>query len=630
MTLSTSTRATLLPFLVVSLALASHTGAATAQGKGQGNKQSRRSLHTAPTVTRSGDVAVIEDDGTLLIPPNLVDLAGHGIDFKRRKDGLRATIRNSVSLKEDLGSKLDMALSTSVFVEFPTRFQFPFFGSKYDGVYVNSDGNLTFTQPDTVSLDTNSVARVLTGPPRIAALFYKLDPSKAEGTAGIYSKRTAKSLQITWLRVPQWARMRGRQRENTFQVTLFKSGRILIAYGELGLLPPAGGREPRSGHRSAVVGVAPGGGGELELLDYTADLPVATTNRALLERFNRSPVLDDQAVAQAFYSRFADVYDQLIVWLDFPFVGGGQIEVGALLVAPFYFPGYALMPSNPVQGIGRDLYDLSAAYGSDGNLRGYAQMGELAFYSLDPTEDVCVPQGVDPTDLGSENVDACTGKNTWGAVAHAVGHRWLSYVRFRDAEGNASDQLREFDVLEWGLGPTPMSLETHWSSLVGGLSSVVASRRAILDSDASIMGGYDLRCDRGIPCVAIDANEGYSRLDRYLMGLIPAQQVGDISLVTDVTDMVGFDSAPDGLGSFNGTTLDLSVDDIIAIEGERVPSSKDAPKRFKMAFIVVGLEGEPPSKASIDKVNAIRKRWGPYFRKASVNGTVKTKLVERN
>jgi hypothetical protein len=156
-------------------------------------------------VTRNGDVAVIEDDGTLFVPPNSIDLAGHRIDFKRRKDGLRATMRGSAPIKKDLGSKLDMGLSTSVFVEFPTRFEFPFFGSRYDGVYVNSDGNLTFTQPDAVSSDTNSVARVLAGPPRIAPLFFKLDPSKAEGTAGIYSKRTAKSLQITWLKVPQWA-----------------------------------------------------------------------------------------------------------------------------------------------------------------------------------------------------------------------------------------------------------------------------------------------------------------------------------------------------------------------------------------------------------------------------------------
>ena len=84
------------------------------------------------------------------------------------------------------------------------------------------------------------------------------------------------------------------------------------------------------------------------------------------------------------------------------------------------------------------------------------------------------------------------------------------------------------------------------------------------------------------------------------------------------------------LGSFEGTQLVLSVDDIIAIEGERVPSSKDAPKRFKMAFIVVGRKGAPPSRASIDKVNAIRKGWGPYFRKASGNGSITTKLVEKS
>ncbi len=258
-------------------------------------RQSRRSLHTAPTVTRSGDVAVIEDDGTLMIPPNRVDLAGRGIDFKRRKDGLRATIKSSVPIKKSLGSKLDMGLGTSVFVEFPVRFEFPFFGTNYDGVYVNTDGNLTFTQPDTVSLDTNSVARVLTGPPRIAPLFFKLDPNEAIGSAGVYAKLTPKSLQITWLRVPQWGSLGDiggltgfgdapgtRANENTFQVTLFKNGRILIAYGELALLDTQVGSgalvsQGAHLHRSAVVGVAPGGGGELQLLDFTADLPVATT-----------------------------------------------------------------------------------------------------------------------------------------------------------------------------------------------------------------------------------------------------------------------------------------------------------------------------------------------------------------
>ena len=106
------------------------------------------------------------------------------------------------------------------------------------------------------------------------------------------------------------------------------------------------------------------------------------------------------------------------------------------------------------------------------------------------------------------------------------------------------------------------------------------------------------------------------------MGLIPAQQVGDISLVTVVsgTGLTALHTSSGLNLTFEGTRLDLSIDDIIAIEGERVPSSKDAPKRFKMAFIVVGREGESPSQASIDKVDTIRKRWGPISARPAETG----------
>ena len=53
MPLGTSIRGPLLPLLVVSLAFFSSNNTTTLQGK-----------HRAPTVTRSGDVAVIEDDGS--------------------------------------------------------------------------------------------------------------------------------------------------------------------------------------------------------------------------------------------------------------------------------------------------------------------------------------------------------------------------------------------------------------------------------------------------------------------------------------------------------------------------------------------------------------------------------------
>jgi hypothetical protein len=92
------------------------------------------------------------------------------------------------------------------------------------------------------------------------------------------------------------------------------------------------------------------------------------------------------------------------------------------------------------------------------------------------------------------------------------------------------------------------------------------------------MGGYDLRCDPG-SCSAFVTNERYRRLDRYPMGLISTQQVGDIPLITEISGMHEFNGGE--LGSFEGTQRVLSVDDIIAIEGARVPSSKDAPKAFQ-------------------------------------------------
>jgi hypothetical protein len=71
MTLGTSIRGPLLPLLVVSLAFFSSNSTTTLQGK-----------HRAPTVSRSGDVAVIEDDGSS--PP------GVGIGLARQSGDRQA------------------------------------------------------------------------------------------------------------------------------------------------------------------------------------------------------------------------------------------------------------------------------------------------------------------------------------------------------------------------------------------------------------------------------------------------------------------------------------------------------------------------------------------------------------
>jgi len=82
--------------------------------------------------------------------------------------------------------------------------------------------------------------------------------------------------------------------------------------------------------------------------------------------------------------------------------------------------------------------------------------------------------------------------------------------------------------------------------------------------------------------------------------------------------------------AFNGRRQDLTIDDIIAVEGEREPASAEAPKAFNMAFVLVAKQGKSPSRASLDKLDRIRRRWESYFREATdFHGSVDTRLRVR-
>jgi hypothetical protein len=86
-------------------------------------------------------------------------------------------------------------------------------------------------------------------------------------------------------------------------------------------------------------------------------------------------------------------------------------------------------------------------------------------------------------------------------------------------------------------------------------------------------------------------------------------------------------SAPQEGVTFNSSRVNVSIDQILAAEGERIPAAADAKKAFKMAFVLLGRQGEPPSQASIDKLNGIRKKWQAFFKKGTDGlGAAPTKL----
>ncbi len=514
-------------------------------------------MSNGPTVRKVGDVAVIEDDGTVTSDTNPFDLSNKSIEFLKKKRKVRAK-KSGAKMNQDFGERLSIGDDDSVSRQMP--FAVKFYGKKYKTLHINSDGNLTFSRADGQTA-ARDLSRLLNGPPRIAGLLADLDPSVTSGDAGIFYKQRSNNVQITWNEVPEFGSLPGQV--NTFQITVFRSGKVLIAFGDV--VAPKDQGQP-----AATVGVSPGGGSAVQLVDVSSDFPVAPTSGAIAEVFSLLPQADDFGITKVFLDHFVDDYDHVIVWLDFAASLGGAFA-------------YEINVRNQVRGIGLPIADFTDLVGSDGRLESFVQMGPITQYPDNPNQ----------VFLGTNS--------TLDVLGQEAGHRWLAFVRAR-INGQVTDEILGRQL-------------AHWSFF--------------MDSDASDMEGNDIQDNGGGNFETIDATNTFSALDRYIMGLIPSSQVGPMFFVRNGSNFRP-ETAPQIGASFVGERVDFTVDDIIAAEGERVPAAKDAPKTFKMAFVLVSLDGEKVSQASIAKLNKIRKLWVSYFkRETGGKGKVVTKLKKK-
>lgn len=497
---------------------------------------------------RVGDVAVLIDDGSLIVQPNPLDLSNFGIQYTPQKKGGFVASASDAILEENLGERISLSDDDSRQITFPKKFRFRFYGKLQKRMFVHSDGNLTFTAPDAAST-ARDLNRLISGPPRIAPLFADLNPEAATGEAGIYVLTSDKKVVVTWRDVPEF----DQSNRNTFQVVLYPDGRITFAFGTLQT-------------REAVVGVAPGNDGEVRLVDYTASLPSGVLKTGIAERFATARSFDHLAVARAFFRELADEYDHLIVFLDFPQSLGGAFAFEAPV-------------KNEIRGIGQPVFDFTSQVGSRGRLRSFVQMGTLSRYPDDP----------DTEFLGTNSTLDVLGQET--------GHRWLSFLRFVDGNGAVSNALLGRD-------------ESHWSFCHNSL--------------ASDMEGNEWREDGGNRFTSTAATDRFSPLDQYAMGLIGADEVPPFHIVGDCSNP----SAAPAVGAvIQGPRIDVTIDQVIAAEGPRVPDFRKAPHTFDMAFILVSEGGRFPSEASIAKVDRIRAAWEAYFAAATDgNGGVRTAL----
>ena len=507
----------------------------------------------------AGNVAVLNDSDGVLLQPNLFDLDLTTLRFtplNASADQYTFSAEEPAFGEEALSSGEDLALGDDDAQRVTIPFPFPFFRQTYDSVFVNSDGNLTFGLPD-LDITERDLARAVGGPPRIAPLFNDLDPSQPN--APVLLSSSSDHLVVTWNDVPEFD-FSGMGPRQTFQVALYPDGHIDFSY-----------RGTTAGE--VIVGIAPGNmPAETSMVDFS-DGPSDPSSNAIMEVFSALRALDVVALGEKFYRNHDDAYDFMVVFENF--------DLG--LDLPFF--AVHLPIRNFVRGIGLFVggfqeFDFGEVFGSPKRLQGLVYMGRLDRYPEEPASSLSLQLGV--------------GLNsTLSILGQEIGHRFLAFPFFIDPDtGLFSTELLGRDL-------------AHWSFY--------------LDSDASVMEGNDIE-DKGEGVSprfeTVEIVKRYSVLDRYLMGLIPPQDVPPTFLVMNPSIDFPSGHQPQPGVLFDGERKDIEVQAIIDAEGRRSPDHTVSQKNFRSAFVLLTRTGEMAPAEDLDKMDRIRMAWDDYFESA--------------
>jgi hypothetical protein len=215
---------------------------------------------------------------------------------------------------------------------------------------------------------------------------------------------------------------------------------------------------------------------------------------------------------------------------DFDFV--------SVIAVPGYFQNrYHFAVKSDVRGIGITPFDTSRTYGSAGRLLGITMFpnGNL----FDPAE---------------------------AAFQHELGHQWINFLPFAPLN---------YAIPHWPL-----------SDLASGIMGF-----------AEAVGGQGLQ----FPCIVTQVAGGatltqrydapvFTDLDLYLMGLLPAGQVGPHVVFPRGTGSADLFALCSG-GTWQGQLQTVTIQDIARQVGARVPDSAHSPHAFRVATVIVSTDG---------------------------------------
>jgi hypothetical protein len=179
-------------------------------------------------------------------------------------------------------------------------------------------------------------------------------------------------------------------------------------------------------------------------------------------------------------------------------------------------------------------------------------------------------------------------------IGHEMGHRWSAFVSAKVG----SETIRLGDGAHW----------------VAGLQAPVAFPYQ-RPTEASAMGGGVWQDNFDGTYTQLDDNyyvpaTGWSYVDLYLMGLIAPSEVPDFFILRNLAP-VGRDANGHPISKADRTKI--TIQDVIAVEGPRLPDVDHAQKKFNTGMVVVVEHGNKASKELIDRTSGIRLRWMDYW-----------------
>jgi hypothetical protein len=178
-------------------------------------------------------------------------------------------------------------------------------------------------------------------------------------------------------------------------------------------------------------------------------------------------------------------------------------------------------------------------------------------------------------------------------LGHEMGHRWGV-----DVSAKVKDETIPLGPVHWARGVhTPVAFPFQ------------------RPTEASAMGGSVWQDNLDGTFTQLDDDyyvpaTGYSYLDLYLMGLISAAEVPDFFMLKN---LVASGKDANGHPIFKADRVKITIQDVIAAEGPRVPDVEHSQRLFNTGMVLIVEHGKQPSKALVERVNGIRQEWIKYW-----------------